>query len=490
MNLFRKISAVLLISSVLGMSSAQAGNMMGDLNTMFLSNTTRSQALSTSDRAGFFGGSAYIRSPIQNINLIGFDPPRFSAGCGGIDLFAGSFSFINSAQLTQIFRAVAANAVGLAFGAAIKTISPELYSLMQQFQTLLQNMNNLAKNSCGLAKMIVDPVANAASDAINGDGATGSVSGGLFSDAFSTLTGYLASANNALKSTAAFNPMQGNQEWKAAVATKTASMLGAFGISDGQDASVPNALINRVLVSMLGYHVSSVPCSATNSAGTVNGGGAGAGKNDCGGPAILTIDDLMRGGGTGSPHPEAPLNLYSCNNPNGEGNTTGGTDPQICTSISTLPWSYEGIDAYVNNFLFGTPDASSVSGSSILAVMNSGAGGSRQFTPEQRAFIQASGAPLIALLNSVSQAQDRIEMAKKLRSPVVICITSEIAYAIAKSAGGIGDNNSYQLGTEAKQNILAIKARALQLADSCRDNNRVATIVDQIRNQTAIQSGK
>lgn len=486
MTRLRKITSAFLICSVLGMGSAQAANMMGDLNSMFLSNNTRPQGLSTADRSGFFGGSAYIRSPIQNINLVGFDPPRFSAGCGGIDLFAGSFSFINSAQLTQVFRAVAANAVGLAFGAAIKTISPELYALMQQFQTLLQNMNNLAKNSCSLAKLIVEPAEKAATSALT-DGSTGAVSKGLFSDAMGTLTGYLQSANDTLKKVGQFNPVMGNQEWKAAVATKAAGMLGAFGISDGQDASAPNSLVNRVLVSLIGYHVGSMPCEASNSAGVVSGGGDGVGKNDCSGPAILSIDDLMKGGGINSPHPEAPLKLYNCLNPNGEGNNTGGTDLQICTKISTLPWNYQGIDAYVNTYLFGTPDASSVTGDSILGRMN---GSSDNFTPEQRAFLQSAGVPLVSMMHSVSQAQDRIEMTKQLRAPIVLCITSEIAYALAKSAAGIKDNNSYELSPDTKLNILAINARALQLADSCRDSNKVATIIGQIRNQTSNQAGR
>lgn len=134
---------------------AQAG-IMGDLNSMFMSNSTAAGTMKTKDRVGIFAGSVSMRAPIKSVTIIAFDAPRLNAGCGGVDLFGGSFSFINSQQLVQIFRQVAANAAGLAFKAAIKAISPSLDALMTEFQALMQNLNNLAKNSCQMAHMIID----------------------------------------------------------------------------------------------------------------------------------------------------------------------------------------------------------------------------------------------------------------------------------------------------------------------------------------------
>ena len=65
------------------------------------------------------GGSLVARNGIANTNLVSFVPPSFSAGCGGIDLFAGSFSFINFNQFVQLLRNVAGNASGYAFQLAI-----------------------------------------------------------------------------------------------------------------------------------------------------------------------------------------------------------------------------------------------------------------------------------------------------------------------------------------------------------------------------------
>lgn len=97
---------------------------LADLGSMVMANSTAPGTMTTKDRVGVFMGAFTMRSPIKAVNLVTFDPPRIDAGCGGIDLYGGSFSFINSQQLIQIFRQVAADAAGLAFKAAIKSISP------------------------------------------------------------------------------------------------------------------------------------------------------------------------------------------------------------------------------------------------------------------------------------------------------------------------------------------------------------------------------
>jgi conjugative transfer pilus assembly protein TraH len=205
-------AAVLMVAPVF----AFAG-IFSDLGSMVMSNSTAPSTMSTKDRVGVFMGGFSMRTPIQSVNLITFDPPRIDAGCGGIDLYGGSFSFINGQQLIQIFRNVAADAAGLAFKAAIKAISPSLDALITEFQTLLQNMNNLAKNSCQMAHMLVDPAAAALSNAVNGDGNVASTQSNMFSDAFGSLTSYVSQANSYLKQTSANNPKSGNALVKTVV---------------------------------------------------------------------------------------------------------------------------------------------------------------------------------------------------------------------------------------------------------------------------------
>ena len=58
-------------------------------------------------------GNLYLRAPVQSERIATVNLPSFRAGCGGIDAFAGSFSFIDSDQLVAFARGIAQNATGV-----------------------------------------------------------------------------------------------------------------------------------------------------------------------------------------------------------------------------------------------------------------------------------------------------------------------------------------------------------------------------------------
>lgn len=113
-------------------------------------------AISTARRGGFYGGSVYIRGKVMNVNVINFTPPSFAAGCGGIDLFGGSFSMINKEQFVQLLRSIAQNAAGYAFHLALKNICEQCSTIISGLQRAIQEMNQFTGNSCQLAKGIVN----------------------------------------------------------------------------------------------------------------------------------------------------------------------------------------------------------------------------------------------------------------------------------------------------------------------------------------------
>lgn len=136
---------------------SHASDLKNALDSMFLSNSTAAGAYSSQTRGGFTMGSMVVRSPIKPITLVAYDPPRISGGCGGIDMFGGSFSFINSEQLIALFRAVVANAVSALFWMAIQNILPSLANVMGKFQSLISALNMGLKNTCALANQIIKP---------------------------------------------------------------------------------------------------------------------------------------------------------------------------------------------------------------------------------------------------------------------------------------------------------------------------------------------
>ena len=69
------------------------GDLQDEMNVFFdsLANTTDPTITSTARRGVIAGGSVQIRNRIVDTNLVTFTPPSFQAGCGGVDLFGGSF---------------------------------------------------------------------------------------------------------------------------------------------------------------------------------------------------------------------------------------------------------------------------------------------------------------------------------------------------------------------------------------------------------------
>jgi conjugative transfer pilus assembly protein TraH len=484
-----RVKTLLVAAALATMSIAASAGILTDLNSMVMSNTTAPGTMSSKDRVGVFMGGFAMRTPIKSVNLITFDPPRIDAGCGGIDLFGGSFSFINSQQLIQIFRQVAANAAGLAFKAAIKAISPSLDALITEFQTLLQNMNNLAKNSCQLAHLVVDPAASALSNAVNGDGNVGGTQSNMFSDVFGGLTNYLSQANSYLQQQSANNPKSGNALTKMAVASGGSSIMGLAGLGnlDGSsdDPTNPNSLNNKLLYALLGYNIDAIPCNSLNANGqgvqSTSPANNSIGLVTCSGPALVTLHDLIEGGGTGSVRPDMPLQLYQCMNPNGS--VSGGVDNQICTQMQQVNFNYPGIRGWVNSMLFGSADpALAITSTSIIGQVNSGA--STAFSASQIQFMQQAGVPLSALLTKTSNPNTRVAIAQRLVPHIVDCVASRVGEALYKGANLIQTSTGYDLNEDQKSHIKQLRADFLDKRTACDNSDVMLKIVTEINEGT------
>ncbi|KVV25059.1 conjugal transfer protein TraH [Burkholderia cepacia] len=104
----------------------------------------------------YTGGSLFMRMPKRTYNLASMTPPSWNAGCGGIDLFMGGFSFINKEQFVAMLRNIGSNALGYGFKLAIQNLCPTCDNVMQALQATAQNINRLNMDSCEAAKGIVN----------------------------------------------------------------------------------------------------------------------------------------------------------------------------------------------------------------------------------------------------------------------------------------------------------------------------------------------
>ncbi len=107
----------------------------------------------------YTGGSLFMRMPKRTYNLASATPPSWNAGCGGIDLFMGGFSFINKEQFVGMLRNIGSNALGYGFKLAIQNLCPTCDNVMQALQATAQQVNRLNIDSCESAKGIVNAAA-------------------------------------------------------------------------------------------------------------------------------------------------------------------------------------------------------------------------------------------------------------------------------------------------------------------------------------------
>lgn len=100
-------------------------------------------------RAGFVTlGSVQVRTRTRNTQLAHIQLPSVRAGCGGIDIFGGAFSFLSKEELIQLMEAIMQNAAGFAFELALESMSPSVQETVAKLRDLAQRVNAMNINSC------------------------------------------------------------------------------------------------------------------------------------------------------------------------------------------------------------------------------------------------------------------------------------------------------------------------------------------------------
>lgn len=275
---------------------AAHANLQQQMDTYFgtLTNVTNPQAYKGQRMGAFFGGSAYIRNRIVNASIMGFVPPHISAGCGGIDMFGGSFSFINAAQFKQLLRSIASNAAGYFFQIALQAMCPTCMEEISKLQKAVQKLNSLAGNSC----MLGQAFANAAATAI----IPGAVpQGETLSDLRKQVTEVATTATTAFKDTFdSLWPSGGKNQESKITATdptfiKRNKFIGNIAWQLMNDQNIMGWMpfgdqnVKEAIMSMTGTFI----VTMTNAPAT--GGGTDKSFKSEVKPPILTPEDLVHG---------------------------------------------------------------------------------------------------------------------------------------------------------------------------------------------------
>lgn len=416
--------------------TATTGGLDNFMSDMY-SNTTAPGMFQTQQRGVISGGSFVGRFGIKSINLVSFDPPRVSAGCGGINLFGGSFSFINAQELTQLLRAIAQNALGLLFQLGLNAISQPLSSLLTTWSAKLQEMNSLLKNSCEAARKLfqIDKTGGAMLDAVKGSMGEIKTQTGGFKDYFSNVQKNFSQGWNSLRGNSPDGeatsradkaiqelPNVGNVTWRAINASD--SFKAIMPASGGSELEAKIMLMNVIGTEV--FNASSQTSSGDKDCAT------GSGQCDPK-PAryesVIGISDLI------SPQDSKPF--YAC-----QGSDTGdeGCQKLPLNDNAKLSTYFKGVARIVNKSFYNIDSSEiNLNRTTIQAQINGGHGivgkaGKPNIesimTAEEKAFYGSIDSQLIGYISKVNNSPDQVYLIAEHVRPIVI---HDMAVKLAKA---------------------------------------------------------
>ena len=158
----RTIQALLLLTlAIVGLWTPVRADIQDGLDDMFMVTGQEPAVYESQRRGGVTMGTFRVRSPINSINLVNLTAPEIRAGCGGIDLYGGSFTFINTDQFRQILRQIGANALGYAFKLALATMCQECDKILTGLQDMMNQFTRMNVDSCRWAQGMVNDTVKA-----------------------------------------------------------------------------------------------------------------------------------------------------------------------------------------------------------------------------------------------------------------------------------------------------------------------------------------
>ena len=363
-----------------------SASLSGALDGMMFA-TTSPGAYASQTRRGFIGGSFGVRTPIKDINIIAVSAPDVKAGCGGIDLFAGAFSFISAEEFKQLIRAIGQNAAGYALYMAIETMCQPCLTILNTLRDAVNKLNSAKLNSCEIARGAVDSLFHPEKlREVATDAATSvSTAIGSFQDWFEGEAETTKDSDAPLKEAGSANDYYGNVVWRAIFKTRSPNKIGnATTLGAAIDTDVARSIMSLTgtVVYPTGAETTEEPCTYDP-----------ANPASCEGKVavyapILHSSDLRQGAS------DRNKRMYTC---------TDGMDTEMsCRKLSTGPFTFVGTRRWVLNRIFGRPNPES-QGFTSDSIVGRVIGG-QSLSASQQAFVNAVDVPFYSMMLQVQRA--------------------------------------------------------------------------------------
>ncbi|AOZ11211.1 conjugal transfer protein TraH [Cupriavidus malaysiensis] len=281
------------------------------------------------------GGNGALRVPVRNYTLYSFDPPRVDAGCGGVDLYLGSFSFLGTDQFKQMVRQIVQAAPGYLIHLAITAVCNPCSNILTWLQNMAREMNSGQYNTCKLSKMMVGS-AIGASGLADAFGSNFSNEINLqWGEAKGLYNGFVSAWDKMFSS----GPLQATSQARDS-STNNANMLVNALVTNGGIDMMENGMFGGPAALVYNF----MSFFGTTLRRTTDPGNQTLSYSDEDFPATLTFADLVEGKAPGSVEPKK---LNSCSDLN-------ITDPHSCQSLSkNEKYLWFGTKRYVITMLAG-----------------------------------------------------------------------------------------------------------------------------------------
>lgn len=129
--------------------------------------STPAGSLQTQKRGYYTGGSFQGRWRMNNDYLLTVTPPRLKAGCGGLDMFLGGFSYLDAEYLVEKMEAIIQAAPAFAFDLAMQEYCKPCSATMQTMTEITDYLNSIQVNDCRIAQQVGAYATNNVMSALN-----------------------------------------------------------------------------------------------------------------------------------------------------------------------------------------------------------------------------------------------------------------------------------------------------------------------------------
>jgi len=359
----------------MGLVQTSSAGVEGFIENMYTHTSTNPQVASTQTRGVITGGHLALRTPIRSINLVHISRPNLDmGGCGGIDMWGGSFSHIDSDTAIALMRQVGANALSMAFSVALKNISGIIAETIGKLVDRIEAFNRHFRNTCEIGTMIAkaslgdsEPL-RSWGQSLAGTACVESGDGDDQADCESKTEGD-PDANARGRDL----PVAGNLVWRALNGDEFRDRFDLMNIFDGTEREA-----NEFMMSLTGTHIW---CPA---------GGAEDGDPSAEGrspptemPPLFRLKDLLASKTTADEGQAAPreLRVYRCED------ADHADESKQCCRMTERPLDFDGFSELVKRRMDMLSDALVLGDLDALA------------SPANTAFVNATSFPVIYLLN-------------------------------------------------------------------------------------------